>query len=118
MRLLGSTESKWRRSEAWNDWDTPGGATVAQEPEPGREPGTQVSEPMWDRGAELSQSVAHRFGAPGRNRTCDTRFRKPVLYPLSYEGNEGRGREAHCKKYGAVRRRSTPTRPGNGISSA
>ena len=25
-------------------------------------------------------------GAPGRNRTCDTRFRKPVLYPLSYEG--------------------------------
>lgn len=24
--------------------------------------------------------------APGRNRTCDTRFRKPVLYPLSYEG--------------------------------
>ena len=25
-------------------------------------------------------------GAPGRIRTCDTRFRKPVLYPLSYEG--------------------------------
>jgi hypothetical protein len=25
-------------------------------------------------------------GALGRNRTCDTRFRKPVLYPLSYEG--------------------------------
>ena len=24
-------------------------------------------------------------GAPGRNRTCDTRFRKPLLYPLSYE---------------------------------
>jgi hypothetical protein len=24
--------------------------------------------------------------APGRNRTCDTRFRKPLLYPLSYEG--------------------------------
>jgi hypothetical protein len=24
--------------------------------------------------------------APGRNRTSDTRFRKPVLYPLSYEG--------------------------------
>jgi hypothetical protein len=24
--------------------------------------------------------------APGRNRTCDTRFRKPMLYPLSYEG--------------------------------
>ena len=25
-------------------------------------------------------------GALGKNRTCDTRFRKPVLYPLSYEG--------------------------------
>ena len=24
--------------------------------------------------------------APGRNRTCDTRFRKPLLCPLSYEG--------------------------------
>ena len=23
---------------------------------------------------------------PGRNRTCDLRFRKPSLYPLSYEG--------------------------------
>lgn len=23
-------------------------------------------------------------GAPGRNRTCDTWLRKPVLYPLSY----------------------------------
>ena len=26
------------------------------------------------------------FSAPGRNRTCDTRIRNPVLYPLSYEG--------------------------------
>jgi hypothetical protein len=34
--------------------------------------------------AEVSRRV---FGAPGRNRTCDTRFRKPVLYPLSYEGS-------------------------------
>ena len=24
--------------------------------------------------------------ALGRNRTCDLRFRKPLLYPLSYEG--------------------------------
>lgn len=24
--------------------------------------------------------------APGRIRTCDTRFRRAVLYPLSYEG--------------------------------
>lgn len=25
-------------------------------------------------------------GALGGNRTCDARFRKPTLYPLSYEG--------------------------------
>jgi hypothetical protein len=25
---------------------------------------------------------------PGRTRTSDTRFRKPVLYPLSYEAAE------------------------------
>ncbi len=30
-----------------------------------------------------------RGGAPGRIRTCDTRFRKPMLYPLSYEGGRG-----------------------------
>jgi hypothetical protein len=30
-----------------------------------------------------------KLGAPGRNRTCDTRFRKPMLYPLSYEGLRG-----------------------------
>ena len=28
------------------------------------------------------------MGAPGRNRTCDLRFRKPLLYPLSYGGEE------------------------------
>ena len=29
-------------------------------------------------------------GALGRIRTCDTRFRRAVLYPLSYEGRYGR----------------------------
>ena len=29
------------------------------------------------------------FCALGRTRTSDTRFRKPVLYPLSYEGGMG-----------------------------
>jgi hypothetical protein len=28
-------------------------------------------------------------GAPGRTRTSDARFRKPTLYPLSYEGGDG-----------------------------
>ena len=26
------------------------------------------------------------IGAPGMNRTCDLRFRKPLLYPLSFRG--------------------------------
>jgi hypothetical protein len=30
--------------------------------------------------------LLHGQGALGRIRTCDTRFRKPMLYPLSYEG--------------------------------
>ena len=34
--------------------------------------------------------LTYRFlSAPGRNRTYDTRFRKPLLYPLSY-GGKGR----------------------------
>ena len=41
----------------------------------------------------------HHKSALGRNRTCDTRFRKPVLYPLSYEG-EGcrRGGREHLEQ--------------------
>ncbi len=44
-----------------------------------------------DRPLTLFQQVRGRFrvpagGAPGRIRTCDARFRKPMLYPLSYEG--------------------------------
>ena len=33
------------------------------------------------------QTKGGKNGAPGRNRTCDTRIRNPVLYPLSYGGN-------------------------------
>jgi hypothetical protein len=35
--------------------------------------------------ATVLVSAAKR-DAPGRTRTSDTRFRKPLLYPLSYEG--------------------------------
>ena len=28
-----------------------------------------------------------RKSGPGRIRTCDARFRKPTLYPLSYEAS-------------------------------
>jgi hypothetical protein len=36
-----------------------------------------------DRSPESPRKL---LSAPGRNRTCDSRFRKPLLYPLSYEG--------------------------------
>ena len=39
-----------------------------------------------NRSEAQRHSLRSRFGAPGRNRTCDKRFRKPLLYPLSYEG--------------------------------
>jgi hypothetical protein len=29
---------------------------------------------------------SERPNAPGRSRTCDTRLRRSVLYPLSYRG--------------------------------
>ena len=37
-----------------------------------------------DRGAVL----ASKNGTPGATRTHDTRFRKPLLYPLSYRGTK------------------------------
>ena len=41
-------------------------------------------------------------GAPGRIRTCDARFRKPMLYPLSYGSGAGakRGRKPRSGRRG------------------
>ncbi len=40
-----------------------------------------------DQNKKPQTFVAYGFpNTPGRIRTCDHRFRKPVLYPLSYEG--------------------------------
>ena len=38
----------------------------------------------------MAPDLRKRVGAPGRIRTCDTRFRRAVLYPLSYEGGIAR----------------------------
>ena len=38
----------------------------------------------WQRVEKLGGLI--ELGALGKNRTCDARFRKPTLYPLSYEG--------------------------------
>ena len=42
------------------------------------------------RNTSRSGQIDRQCGAPGRNRTVDTRFRKPLLYPLSYEGRQTR----------------------------
>ena len=43
-------------------------------------------------------TVDHGFDlrAPGRTRTYGTRFRKPMLYPLSYEGRPGDPSRSAC----------------------
>ena len=43
--------------------------------------------PVGDAGQPLTAGQ----GTPNRIRTCDLRFRKPLLYPLSYRGIWGRG---------------------------
>ena len=41
-----------------------------------------------ERSVRRREAVAQQDGDPGRTRTCDTRFRKPVLYPLSYGADD------------------------------
>jgi hypothetical protein len=38
---------------------------------------------------EASEGLADFQSAPGTTRTCDLRFRKPLLYPLSYGSGSG-----------------------------
>jgi hypothetical protein len=54
----------------------------------------------------LNSGVAGLCG-PGRIRTCDTRFRKPLLYPLSYGADDA----PSCLS--AVRRAEAIWSPGN-----
>src|SRR4051794_8054317 len=42
-------------------------------------------------GPQSSNAAVRSRSALGMIRTCDTRFRKPLLYPLSYEGGMDRG---------------------------
>src|ERR687891_289382 len=76
-RSTNGTASSSARSSTSDDAEAAYGRGIS---------GTEVPEPMWDRGTELPHRTFSPFRAPGRIRTCDTRFRKPVLYPLSYEG--------------------------------
>jgi hypothetical protein len=42
----------------------------------------------------FSRKFYKTAGAPGKNRTCGTWIRNPMLYPLSYGG--GRTSATHC----------------------
>ena len=70
-------------------------------PSGGSAPGTEFDGPVHlqlrtlsevPQGSRAASQRSHvrvsysRHGAPGRTRTSDTRFRKPLLCPLSYEG--------------------------------
>ena len=58
-------------------------ATVLDDPIAGVESRTESN----TGGPDADQTVVGgNVSALGWNRTSDTRFRKPVLYPLSYEG--------------------------------
>ena len=48
--------------------------------------------------------LKYSIGAPGTIRTCGTRIRNPVLYPLSYGGNCECG-ILHCKVCNYSRRK-------------
>ena len=47
------------------------------------------------------RSKPYFIGAPGMNRTCDLRFRKPLLYPLSYGGRDGTEHGGHSPPHRA-----------------
>ncbi len=67
----------------------------------------RVRRPAW-------RSPRGEAGAPGRSRTFDPRFRKPLLYPLSYEGTGfrivpgGRWRQLPTEPVIALSSRSGP----------
>ena len=60
---------------------------------------TKIWDNVWDKPGFRSSGVLMSepdkplnrdyVGALGKNRTCDARFRKPTLYPLSYKGLGG-----------------------------
>ena len=60
------------------------GASSDAEPSPTKAP-TRTSQRQ-SAGTRKPPLTCKNSSAPGRIRTCDTGFRRAVLYPLSYEG--------------------------------
>src|ERR1700681_4142675 len=73
LRMGGPPSTEWPE-------DSPQAKLAAASVAPFNVPTTRRPAPRW------SSVDARCFGvrSPGRTRTCDTRFRKPLLYPLSY----------------------------------
>ena len=90
---------------------------------------TRKARPDFALIAKMALLAGEKSGAPGWNRTSDTRFRKPVLYPLSYEGivpicrgfssaaagPEYQSCEKVAKSAGNVRARRTRPRARHGL---
>ena len=47
-----------------------------------------LATPLLPLGRGILGITRKKTGAPGRNRTCYQGFRKPLLYPMSYERKE------------------------------
>jgi hypothetical protein len=67
---------------------TPDATTNPPANHPGQ-PRQKASPDLQTAGPGYTDVLRHHTCAPGRIRTCDTRFRKPLLYPLSYGGLPG-----------------------------
>ena len=63
----------------------PTSATKPPADHPAQPAKQQTAEPT-NVGSAVRDVLRHHMSAPGRIRTCDPRFRKPLLYPLSYGG--------------------------------
>jgi hypothetical protein len=82
-----SHQTRGRRRDEWTTWSR-GCATLCA-----TRMWSRADPTLFDSGAsnpEMTSCLSILLGAPGRIRTCDARFRKPTLYPLSYEGGAWR----------------------------
>ena len=88
--LDGETDARHLRPPD-GDRRRPGGPGACEPGSRGPAGGPGVSERTHKSGerAKVASDLRKRGGAPGQIRTADTRFRRAVLYPLSYEGGAG-----------------------------